>query len=83
MAVSLRECYDTPGFKLYSDQLNRELRRAELSVLAGVRDNLPNADVKYRQGFLDCLTRMIEVQEEMAQALEEGRIPWIPGRNSL
>lgn len=83
-AEQLKQVYESNGFTIYWRQMERELNRARLWARAAsihARTNGTSAEklgleVMYRNGYVECLERVMEIKDELLEELEAGRIPW-------
>jgi hypothetical protein len=78
----LQRLRETPGFKLFVEQLHREVRRAEVELMTiGKEPNLTSEQLvmmlRDRQGFLRGLKFVEELPEEMLEVFNSGRVPWL------
>jgi hypothetical protein len=91
MAEALRTLPDVPGFKLYENQLKREKQRAAAHVGATPEEMMVRyrdhrnvveyatafaIELARREGYLECLQRVLAIRGEMVEELQAGRIPW-------
>lgn len=81
----LLKTIDSPGFKIFMQQMDREIRRAEIEVLCvGSSPNFTAEQVTMQlrdaQGFLRGLKHMRAIPEELLEALAAGHIPGEGGK---
>lgn len=82
MLEQVQDAYKAPGFKVFVDQMDREIKRQELMIqMTPARGESSTSavatELAWRQGALVGMVKIRHLLGEIEEELAKGRVPWL------